>query len=161
MWSSRLPNKVLLPLGTHSVLAHVVRRLKQVGSIHSLVIATTEASADDAIVTAAQELNVGVFRGSENDVLSRYYEAAKLSTAEVIVRITADCPMIDPMEVDRVITAFLERLGTPDEIDYASNQAGTDRRIPHGQDVEVFSMNALTVAQQKATDPGDREHVTP
>ena len=161
MGSSRLPNKVLLPLGTHSVLAHVVRRLKQVGSIHSLVIATTEASADDAIVTAAQELNVGVFRGSENDVLSRYYEAAKLSTAEVIVRITADCPMIDPMEVDRVITAFLERLGTPDEIDYASNQAGTDRRIPHGQDVEVFSMNALTVAQQKATDPGDREHVTP
>lgn len=156
MGSSRLPGKVLREVGGATLLEHLVRRLRRSSAVSHIVIATTTAPADDAIVDEAARLGVGVFRGSEEDVLSRYAGAAGELEAEVIVRVTSDCPLLDPVELDRVVKAF-EGAG----VDYASNQAGSERRIPRGQDVEVMSRAALERAARESSDAGDREHVTP
>ncbi len=156
MGSSRLPGKVLREIDGATLLEHLVRRLRRSSTATHLVVATTTAPADDAIAGEAARLGVRVFRGSEEDVLSRYAGAAAEVGADVIVRITADCPLLDPSELDRVVNAFLTA-----GVDYASNQAGAERRIPRGQDVEVMTRAALDRAERESSESGDREHVTP
>jgi spore coat polysaccharide biosynthesis protein SpsF (cytidylyltransferase family) len=154
MNSSRLPGKVLMHLGGETVLARVVRRLRRAGLIEEIVVATTPAAVDQAIVEECRCLRVGVFRGEENDVLDRYYQAARACNAKAVVRITSDCPLIDPQLVDETIAVFQQRCA-----DYGSNLF--PRTYPRGLDTEVFTMAALGRAWRDAHAAYDREHVTP
>src|SRR5271155_1535944 len=106
MGSSRLPGKVLMDLGGRTVLARVVRRLRRSTLLDEIMVATTHSTQDDAVVSECQRLAVSCFRGSEDDVLDRYYQAAQVCKADVLVRITSDCPLIDPGLVDGTIRAF-------------------------------------------------------
>ncbi|MBW7474982.1 glycosyltransferase family protein [Paenibacillus oenotherae] len=154
MGSSRLPGKVLLPLADKTVLAHVINRVSSVPQIDEVVIATTINSIDDPIVEEATRLGASVYRGSEGHVLSRYYEAAIRSKADTVVRITSDCPVIDPAITDAVITFYNEQA-----VDYASNTI--ERTFPRGLDTEVFSMESLERAYHEANTESQFEHVTP
>lgn len=153
--STRLPGKVLLPLGEQTVLAHVVERCRAIESADEVVVATTVKPEDDPIVAEANRLGVKCTRGSEADVLSRYYEAAKAEQADAIVRVTSDCPFLDPQVSDQVIRLF--RNGS-EAYDYASNTL--ERSFPRGLDTEVCSFAALERAHQEAVDQPYREHVT-
>lgn len=154
MGSTRLPGKVLMDLEGETVLARVVRRLRRAALLDHILVATTGSPTDDAITDECHWLDVSCFRGSETDVLDRYYCAAKKSKADVVVRITSDCPVIDPEVVDETIRIFCEQNG-----DYASN--ALPRTYPRGLDTEVFSTTALEKAWQDADKPYEREHVTP
>jgi spore coat polysaccharide biosynthesis protein SpsF len=154
MGSTRLPGKVLMDLGGETVLARVLGRLRRAIMIDEIVVATTDSAADDAIIRECQRLEVSYFRGSENDVLDRYYQAARMFAAEIVVRITSDCPVIDPDLVDETIGAFQAQYG-----DYCSNSF--PRTYPRGLDTELFTMNALEQAWHHAYKPYEREHVTP
>lgn len=153
MGASRLPGKPLLQVLDKPLLAYLIERLKRVKRASKLVIATTENENDLPIVTCGKNLSVDVFRGSENDVLSRYLAAAREMKADIIVRITADCPLIDPVIIDDAIHGFLQG-----SCDYFSNVL--KRTFPRGMDVEVFSRKALEEANLKAKLPSEREHVT-
>jgi len=154
MGSTRLPGKVLLDLSGKTVLARVVERLRGARSVDDLLVATTDQPEDDAIVEACNRLSVASFRGQENDVLDRYHQAALSAHADVIVRITSDCPLIDPEVVDQTIHKL-----TSEAADYASNCL--DRRYPRGLDTEVIGAQALARAWREAAKPYQREHVTP
>ncbi len=154
MGSTRLPGKVLADLGGESVLARVVCRLRRADLIDNIVVATTDSALDDGIVTECRRLGVAWFRGSETDVLDRYYQTALAFGAAAVVRITSDCPLIDPDLVDETIRKFQDR-----SADYASN--AIQRSYPRGLDVEVFTMASLKLAWKAATHPHEREHVTP
>jgi spore coat polysaccharide biosynthesis protein SpsF len=154
MGSTRLPGKVLLDLGGATVLARAVRRLKRSEQISNIVVATTSAPADAAIVSECERLQVRCFRGSENDVLDRYYQVASLYPDGAVVRITSDCPLIDPQLVDETIRVFRD-----ERADYASNDF--PRTYPRGLDSEVFTSAALERAWREAHEPYEREHVTP
>lgn len=158
MGSSRLPGKVLRDLGGKPMLERVITRVSRSRFISDLVVATTEDPSDDPIVEFCQTHAVPVYRGSLYDVLDRYYQAALLYHADVIVRITADCPMIDPAEIDRVIAAFFEG-----ECDFAANRLPppNPRTSPIGMDTEVCSFAALETAWKNATEKFEREHVMP
>ncbi len=161
MGSSRLPGKVLRHVEGRSLLEHLVRRVRLAKTPFELVIATTDHASDNPIEEAGANLGIKVFRGSEHDVLERYRGAAKWVDAEVIARITGDCPLLDGTELDRVLSVFLSRFGGHDAWDYVTNQAGAERKIPRGLDVEVFSRSALERAAKDASNEGEREHVTP
>ncbi len=152
--STRLPGKVLADIGGRTMLARVVRRTRRARRLDELVVATTERSADQAIVAECRALEVTVFRGSEADVLDRYFQAARQLGAEVVVRITSDCPLIDPGVVDRVLREF--SAAAPD---YASNTL--KRTFPRGLDTEVMTFEALERAWCEAGEPYQRAHVTP
>jgi len=155
--STRYPEKVLreLPFGSGvTVCQQVIRRLKAASRIDEVVVATTTEPPDDRIEDLAGREGVKCFRGSVRDVLSRYYLAAKENSADVVVRITADCPVIDPQIVDRVVGEHLES-GS----DFTSNILR--RTFPHGLDTEVLSFGALETAHLRATEPFEREHVCP
>lgn len=154
MGSTRLPGKVLMDLGGQTVLARVVRRLGRAKRIDEIMVATTTAGADDAIADECGRLRVGCFRGSEPDVLDRYQAAAAVASAEVVVRITSDCPLIDPAIVGQTIQKFFDQ-----RADYASNVS--PRTFPRGLDTEIFSLAALELAWHDARAPYQREHVTP
>ena len=154
MGSMRLPGKVLKDLEGETVLARVVNRLRRSQLINEVLVATTDRPADDVIVKECRSLSVLVSRGDENDVLDRYFRAAQLAKAEVVVRITSDCPLIDPEITDKTIAAFLEHAP-----DYASN--ALVRTYPRGLDTEVVSVSALGRAWQGARKRYEREHVTP
>jgi spore coat polysaccharide biosynthesis protein SpsF len=154
MGSTRLPGKVLMDLGGETVLARVVRRLRRARLIDEIVVATTNSAADQSIVRECQRLPARVFRGEENDVLDRYYQAAQRIGADGIVRITSDCPLIDPEITDNTIRAFLER-----RPDYASNVL--QRTYPRGLDTEVMTRDALARAWREARLSYQRAHVTP
>ena len=154
MGSSRLPGKVMKDIGGMTMLARVIRRLARSKLMDQIVVATTTKTSDDFIVAECDRLKVPVFRGDEEDVLDRYYRAALAHGADGVVRITSDCPLIDPEVVDRVIRAFLD--GSPD---YASNSL--ERSYPRGLDAEIVSMEALTRTWEEATEPYQRVHVTP
>lgn len=156
MGSRRLPGKVLMDLCGQPVLGWAVNRLRRATTLDELVVATSTHAADDAIAAFAEDWGVACFRGSEDDVLDRYYRAAQRHGADVIVRVTGDDPLIDPDVVDRVVTAFLERRP---EIAYASN-VHPRRTYPRGQDTEAFSFAALERAWREDNDPRFREHVT-
>jgi spore coat polysaccharide biosynthesis protein SpsF len=154
MGSSRLPGKVLMDLGGETVLARVINRMRRSVMVDEVVVATTQASADDAIISECERLAVSSFRGPEDNVLDRYYQAAQFCKAEVLVRITSDCPLIDPVLVDETISLFHER-----RADYASNTIV--HTYPRGLDTEVFSRLALERVWAEAVKPYEREHVTP
>lgn len=154
MGSTRLPGKVLMDLGGESVLARVVRRLRRAGLIDEIVVATTTSAADNAIVSECERFSVAVFRGQENDVLDRYYHAAHWMNADAIVRITSDCPLIDPEITDNTIRAFVNC-----KPDYASN--ALQRTYPRGLDTEVIAWEALVRAWEGARLLYQRAHVTP
>jgi spore coat polysaccharide biosynthesis protein SpsF len=154
MGSTRLPGKVLKDLEGKTVLTRVTERLRRSTLINELLVATTDSPADDAIVQECRRCSVPVFRGDENDVLDRYFRAAQLSKAEVVVRITADCPLIDPEVTDKTIGAFLAEKPA-----YASNCVV--RTYPRGLDTEVMTVQALERAWRMANQRHEREHVTP
>ena len=155
MTSTRLPGKVLLDLGGKPVLAHVVARLARCVNVDAICIATSTNVEDDPIVDFAASVGVGVYRGSEHDVLARFVGAARACAADLVVRITADCPLIAPEIVDRVI----QRAFDPDPAcDYVSNTQ--TRRYPRGLDCEAIFTDALARADRFATSPAAREHVT-
>lgn len=153
--SSRLPGKVLKEICGKTVLEHDINRLKLAFNIDEIVIATTVEQQDDKIVDEANRLGIKYFRGSENDVLSRYYFAAKENNADVIVRVTSDCPLLDCNVCDKVIKYYIDN----SNFDYVSNTI--KRTYPRGLDVEVFSMNSLKKAFLNAKKYSEREHVTP
>jgi len=152
--STRLPGKVLMDLGGRTVLARVVGRVRQATLVDEIVVATTDFPPDETIVRECHQLKVSSFRGSENDVLDRYYRAARGSGAGTVVRITSDCPVIDPQLVDETVQLFLRECA-----DYACNVL--PRTYPRGLDTEVFSMDALERAWCDAGESCEREHVTP
>ncbi len=156
MGSTRLPRKVMKKILGKEVILHDIDRLRQIKNLDKIVIATTNKNADNLIVEAIKnyDSDIGVFRGSEDDVLDRYYKAAKEFNATVIVRITSDCPLIDPKVSDKVIEAFLNN-----KCDYCSNCL--KRTYPQGLDTEVFSFEALEKAWKEAKEDYQREHVTP
>ena len=152
--STRLPSKVLLDLGVKPMLCFQLERIKRSKTIDSIVIATTSSSSDDIIANIATQENVICFRGSENDVLGRYAEAAKAVKCDVVVRITGDCPFIDPQIIDDVVTTFLNG-----DFDYVSNCLPPT--FPDGLDVEVFHLQVLLDASALCYHSYQREHVTP
>lgn len=159
MGSTRLPGKVLVELNGKPVLWHVVSRLKAAGNIDDIVIATTQSDIDVEIVNFCVHEGLNVFRGSETDVLSRYYHAARMVQADSVVRITADCPLLDPWVTDEMVGIFKNDLLQGKGIDYLSNVI--QRTFPRGLDTEIFSLAALEKAFKEANKEFEREHVTP
>ncbi|MEI8365625.1 MAG: glycosyltransferase family protein [Parachlamydiaceae bacterium] len=155
MGASRLPGKPLKTILGKPLLTYQIERLRRAKKIDTIIVATTTAPQDDAIVTWCREENVSVFRGSELDVLDRYHRAAIQFSATAIVRITGDCPLIDPVVVDQVI-AFYE--DSKPQYDYVSNSL--QRTFPRGLDTEIFSFEILDRAAHEAKLPEEREHVT-
>ncbi|HEX3352464.1 MAG TPA: glycosyltransferase family protein [Terriglobales bacterium] len=154
MGSTRLPGKVMKDLGGVSVLGRVVRRSRRAKLLHEVVVATSVLPSDDVIVQECDRLSVACFRGDEADVLDRYYVAAQKFAAEIVVRITADCPLIDPELIDATVRAFFDQ-----KSDYATNALVVT--YPRGLDVEVFSAQALARAWSEAKLSYERVHVTP
>jgi spore coat polysaccharide biosynthesis protein SpsF len=155
--STRLPGKVLAHLAGEPMLARVVNRSRRAQTFDEVVIATTSQPGDDAIVEMCVSREWPYFRGSEDDVLDRYYQTAIMYRAEAVVRITSDCPLIDPKIIDRVVQVFLD--GQP-EIDYVST--GYPRAtFPRGLDTEVMRLSVLEQAWREDRNPAWREHVTP
>lgn len=158
MGSTRLPGKVMKTLIDKPVIEHVVNRVKNAKQVDEIVLATTNEKKDDILVEEAKKLDIQYFRGSENDVLSRYYYAAKENNADIIIRITSDCPVIDPKIIDNMIKTFIE-ISKTGKIDYISNTI--ERTYPRGLDTEVFTFEALERAFIEADKSYQREHVTP
>ncbi|MDZ8065608.1 MAG: glycosyltransferase family protein [Nostoc sp. DedQUE08] len=156
MTSTRLPRKVLKKVLDKPLLEYQIERLKRVKLADEIMIATTTNSADLSIIELCDRLSIPYFRGSEEDVLARYYGAAKEHQADVVVRVTSDCPLIDPQVIDKVIQFYINYKY---EYDYVSNSL--ERSYPRGMDTEVFSFLALHQAFVEATAQSDREHVTP
>jgi glutamate-1-semialdehyde aminotransferase/spore coat polysaccharide biosynthesis protein SpsF (cytidylyltransferase family) len=154
MGSSRLPGKTIADVAGRPLLLHVVERVQRARRVDKVVVATTDQAADDPIATLCQQGGIQYFRGCEDDVLDRFYRTAQASTADVVVRITADCPLIDPAVIDKVVTRF--QLG---DCDYVSNTLRYT--YPDGLDTEAFSFAALERAWREAKKPSEREHVTP
>ena len=152
MSSTRLPGKVLMPLAEEPVLWHVVNRIRACKTIAEVVVATSTDAMDDAIEAWCQSADVICYRGSLNDVLDRYYQAALLHAADAVVRITADCPAVDPTIVDEVVYGF--KAG-------GYEFYGLAGEFPDGLDCTVFAFNALARAWREATLPSEREHVGP
>lgn len=153
--STRLPKKVLKEICGKTVLEHDIDRLKRVKNISKIVIATTTEEKDIEIVNEAKRLGITYFRGSETDVLSRYYFSAKENNADVVVRVTSDCPLLDPEVTEATIKYYLDN---KNKYDYVSNTL--ERTFPRGLDTEVFSFNVLETAFKEAKLDRDREHVT-
>lgn len=158
MGSTRLPGKVMKKLFGKTVLQHVIERISQSKQIDEIVIATTTNEEDNVIEKEALSCNAKCFRGSEQDVLSRFYFAAKESNADIIVRISSDCPLTDPKEADKVVEFFKNH-----DYPYVSNghKDPSQATYPKGLDTEVFSFQALEEAYLNADQPYQHEHVTP
>lgn len=155
--STRLPGKVLkeLPPGSGiTVLGQVIRRLRKCRKLNDIIVATTTEKEDDELVHIAQREGAKYFRGSKEDVLSRYYLAARENNSDIVVRITSDCPCIDPEVVDSVIEKHLAT-----KADYTLNTL--IRTFPHGLDTEVLSFDTLEKTYMEATEAFEREHVSP
>ena len=154
MASTRLPGKVLADIAGKPMVWHVVQRVRQAHSIDEVIVATSNLATDNPLAEFCAKQHLSCFRGSEEDVLDRFYQAARAFDASTIVRVTADCPLIDPAVLDRVVAEFQTQ-----GADYASNVG--IRSFPDGLDVEVFSFAAAERAWKEATRKTEREHVTP
>lgn len=154
MTSTRLPGKVLAPICGKPALAHTVDRLRRAPLLDEIVVATSVNATDDPVAELTEALGMLAFRGSELDVLERFAGAAEAAGASTIVRVTGDCPMIDPEIVNQVIQAFFAA-----GVDYASSTLR--RSFPIGMDAEVFTRRALDTAAAEADHDDEREHVTP
>jgi len=158
MSSKRLPGKILLDMGGKPMLARVLQRVRRARLVDQVVMATTVDPSDDPVVEFCQQHGYPCFRGNLFDVLDRYCQAAKHYQADVVVRITADCPVVDPGEIDRTIQAFLDA-----DVDFAANRLPPPftRTIPIGMDTEVVKFTALERAWKEAQEKYEREHVMP
>lgn len=156
MSSTRLPGKVLKTVLGKPLLEYQIERLKCVINANDIVVATTLNPVDVPITKLCEILKVKSYRGSEEDVLSRYYGAAKEFQADCVVRVTSDCPLIDPRVIEQVIHTYQDNVST---YDYVSNCLS--RTYPRGMDTEIFSMKLLQEIYSQATVQADREHVTP
>jgi spore coat polysaccharide biosynthesis protein SpsF len=152
MSSTRLPGKVLKEVEGKPLLLWMLERVKGAKRVDEIVVATSTNPEDDSIVAAVQ--GVALFRGSLDDVLSRFQGAAEVTEADVVIRLTADCPLIDPRVIDEAIALY-----ETGKYEYVTN--GLERTYPKGMDVEVFSRKCLDEMGEKADDPYEREHVTP
>ena len=150
MSSSRLPGKVLLPLAGKSVLGHIVERISQSQLICNTIVATSVEPSDDPIAKFCSDNSINYFRGSLDDVLDRYYQASRAFNADAIVRVTADCPAIDPVILDSVITGYLAG---------GYDLYGLSGEFPDGLDCTVISFTALEKANSEALLSSEREHV--
>ena len=158
MGSTRLPGKVLMKIEGKPLLEIMLKRVKKSKLIDKIIIATSDQYKDDKIVDYCKVRKYNFFRGSENDVLLRYFDCAKKYNGDVIVRLTADCPLIDPGIIDKVIKLYFDS-----NVDYAANTVPPEtNRYPDGSDVEVFSFKGIEGLVGKASDLNDvdREHVT-
>jgi spore coat polysaccharide biosynthesis protein SpsF len=153
MGSTRLPGKSLAVVAGRPLLATMLARVGTARALDDVWVATTDDPRDDPIAELAAATGAGVFRGSEHDVLARYAGAAAATRADVVVRLTSDCPLLDPAVIDRVV-------GELDGHDLATNAPPAGRTYPDGMDVEALTRAALDRADREATDAADREHVT-
>ena len=156
MGSTRLPGKVLKDVLGRPLLSYLIERLKRVKEADNLIILTTIQPEDDSIIALCEKEKVLWFRGSEENVLERYFQAAKQRQTDAIVRITSDCPLIDPAVIDRVIQSYKKEFPA---YDYVSNSL--EKTFPRGQDTEIFSFQALEKAFLSGISQEEREHVTP
>jgi len=154
MGSTRLPGKVLKEVDGKPLLGYLFDRLKQMQHPATLVLATTQAEEDKKLLKFAKSIGVGSYAGDENDVLDRYYQACKKYKADVVVRVTGDCTLIEPRIVDQILDVFLNN-----DYDYVSNV--NPPTYPDGIDTEIFSFQALERAWNEAELKSEREHVTP
>lgn len=157
MGSTRLPGKVLMDLAGEPMLARVVARSRRAQTVDKVVVAATVRPADNAIANLCVEREWPCFRGGEEDVLDRHYHAAIAHGADAVVRITSDCPLIEPEIIDRVVREFLD---LQPGVDYACNVLPR-RTFPRGLDTEVMRFDALEQAWREDHNPAWREHVTP
>lgn len=155
MGSTRLPGKVLKLIKGKPLLWYLIKRIELVKTPHKFIIATGPLEKNKEIVDFAESFGINYYIGSENDVLDRYYRAAIEYQGDIIVRITSDCPLIDPEIIDKGLNIFLNN-----NYSYLSN-CHPDYTYPDGYDVEIFTMEALETAWKKAVLPSEREHVTP
>jgi len=152
--SKRLPGKVLREIDGKPVLQIHLERLKRSKMIDRIVVATTFEPEADSILSVAQKMGISTFQGSTTDVLERYYTCAVENDPKYIVRVTSDCPLIDPAEIDNLVNFFLRSAS-----DYGTNSFKPT--FPDGVDVEIFTLECLKKTHQSATSPEDREHVSP
>ena len=155
MQASRFPGKVLQTVAGRTLLDRQLARLRRCRSIDEICIATTDGGDDEPIADLGNRSGVACYRGPSDDVLSRYVGAARLTRAEIVVRITADCPLIEPQLIDRVVHELVEHAAT---CDYASNVL--DRTYPRGLDAEAFFLDTLLRMDRIARSSSSREHVT-
>lgn len=157
MGSTRLPGKVLMKINNkETLLEYMINRVKKCKLVDKIVVATSTEKRDDKIEDLCKSINVDVFRGSESDVLKRYVDCAVGHRFNTIVRLTADCPLVDPSVIDLCVSVFENN-----DFDYVANTCPIEKSMfPDGVDVEVFSYNSLYRANIYATDASDREHVT-
>lgn len=153
MGSTRLPGKVMKPLCGKPMLWHIITRLGYSKMLEKIIIATTDKEEDKVIVKFAEKMGIDYYCGSSEDVLDRYYQAAKQFNISQITRITADCPLIDPEVVDKIADYYLMQ-----DYDYVSN--AITPTFPDGLDTEIFSFKALEKMWSEARLPSEREHVT-
>lgn len=154
MGSERLPGKTLADVTGKPLLQRVIERLSRAKKLSEIVVATTPHPRDEPIITLAKTLGVRAITGSEEDVLARYLLAAQEAHADILMRVTGDCPLIDPGLADAVVEAFYSH-----DVDYVTNREAAG--FPRGMDAEVFSMESFEMVSREATQPYEREHVTP
>lgn len=154
MGSTRLPGKVLMDIGGRPMIALVVARALRIPGVDEVIVAVPDGPSDAPLREAVRRLPCGLFAGSETDVLGRYRDAALRAAADHVLRITSDCPLLDPGVAGRVLSALRES-----GADFATNNAPPT--FPHGLDVEAFSFRALDAAARESKDPFEREHVGP
>jgi len=152
--STRLPGKVLMEIDHEPLLIIHLNRIRKADRVNKIIVATTDNAADKIIGNISEQNNFYCFAGSENDVLDRFYQSVKNERPTWIVRVTSDCPLIDPNLIDAVISCALVN-----DVDYCST--GIIENFPDGQDVEVFKFSALERAWEEASLLSEREHVTP
>jgi spore coat polysaccharide biosynthesis protein SpsF len=153
--STRLPNKILKEVMGKPLLEYLLERLKRVKKADTICVATTTKPQERPILDICSRMSVGTFRGSEEDVLERYFLAAQEWKADAVVRITSDCPLIDPVEINKLIEYYIDHVG---KYDYVSHSL--ERSYPAGMEAEIFSFEVLEKANQEAKSGPEREHVT-
>ena len=155
MGSTRMPRKVLAPLGDKPMLWHLVRRLRAAHSLNDVVVATADNAENRPIVEICKAEGIPCFAGSEADLVDRFYGTGKAYAADALVRVTGDCPLVDPDVIDEMVTWYRAHAL---DIDFVTNNRPPT--YPHGLDAEVFSMKALKRLTEEITDPFDREWFT-
>ena len=158
--SSRLPRKVIKKINDKTIMEYLLERVRRCKNVDNIIVCTTTDAIDDSICDICEKNKIRVYRGKENDVLNRYYQAAFISNADIIVRVTGDCPLIDPNIIDEIIVKF--RSSECDYMDcyYHGKTKGASAGFPDGSNPEIFSFKALECANENAETDHDKEHVT-
>jgi len=162
MGSTRLPGKVLMRIAGKSILEHVVDRCRRSRLLTNVIVATTVSEKDDPVYQLCQSRGIPVYRGSEDDVLARFYETALEYDSDLIVRVTADCPLIDPVIIDSMVNDCLTKdIKFYENYYYSSNTTQTKKGFPDGTNIQVFWIDKLLEAYEYSSTDNEREHVTP